>query len=65
MNADLDMEEAARLLERSRDLLLIHRASTPGLTYFIGAHAKDATALRNMARIARENTRFTNERLFA
>ncbi len=65
MNPDLDMQEAARLIERARDLLLLHRDTTPGLAYFFRALTADAAALRNMARIARQNDACVTERLFA
>lgn len=65
MNADLDMQEAARCVDRARDLLLLHRGSNHGVRFFINQWSTDAVALRNMARLERESTRYESERLFA
>jgi hypothetical protein len=65
MNADLDLQEVARLIDRARDLLLLHRESNAGVGYFLRQWPRDAQALRNMARIERESRRWETRRLFA
>lgn len=65
MSPDLDMQEAARLIDRARDLMLLHRDTHHGLRYFLKTMSADVAALQNMARLERQNHRSVNERLFA
>lgn len=65
MIVEWDMQEAARLLDRARDLLRPHRQEQAGLDYFERTLSADAVALQNMARIRRENAHREGLRLFA